>query len=111
MDLSQEVVMATKAGSISARDLPGMIDKAVGGAKGGDKLDKATILDWTIVGRILRDEAMSLKDAQQIATEVSRNVALPGAGAAASQLEPAVLAAHGRIICGFLPPPGVEIRF
>ena len=104
--------MAKTAISISARDLPKLVDDAVVKLKAEEKLDSGVILDWGIMGRVLRQQDISFKEAQQLATDITGQLGAHAALArAGGQLEPAVVMSNGRIICGFFPLAGVELRF
>ena len=95
----------TTARSISVTQLKEALSKGPAGTKLGGEL----VIDWTIIGRILRDKGLTLEKAdelsRQLAKESGEALRAHGAGA----LEPAVLIGHGRIICGFFPPREINI--
>lgn len=103
-----------RALSISVKALSAAVARAVAAEKNHAAFgDQFTIDHNIIMGRILR-EALALNQAEAAAESISKHVAgaqvslaAIGAGGApasllASHLEPAVLATHGRIICGFI---------
>ena len=102
--------MPKSATSISVHDLPKLVDTAVAGLKGGHGLENGIVIDWGIIGRILRDENTSLQVAGRVAADIAQGIGQSGhALTAKGGLEPAVLMSHGRIICGFFPPPGLGL--
>jgi hypothetical protein len=107
-----------KAISISVKALSAAVTKAV------DQEHKTAVFspDFTIdhnliMGRILR-EALAIGDAVTLAGQITQQVgksqfAAAEAGGRAVQVshfEPAVLATHGRIICGFILDQQVVLR-
>jgi hypothetical protein len=109
-----------KAISISVKALSAAVAKAVEQEKNKGLFSQEFTIDHNIImGRILREQALALKDAEAAAERITRQVgqaqfgagAEPGAGAVlASHFEPAVLATHGRIICGFIIDRQVVLR-
>jgi hypothetical protein len=108
--------MPTKAVTLSVKALSGAVAKAVAQEKNkGAFGDEFTIDHNIIMGRILR-EALALGDAEAAAERITRQVGQAQFGAAAtgailaSHFEPAVLATHGRIICGFIMDRQIILR-
>jgi hypothetical protein len=111
----RQIMSDQRALSISVKALSAAVARAVAAEKNhGAFSDTFTIDHNIIMGRILR-EALALNQAEAAAESISKHVAGaqvslaavgPAGGAAssllASHLEPAVLATHGRIICGFI---------
>ncbi len=102
--------MPTRAISISVKALSGAVAKAVAQEKNHAAFGDTFTIDHNIImGRILRELA-SLGEAEAAAERITKQVAATpfaaGATAAhaitASHFEPAILATHGRIICGFI---------
>ncbi len=109
-----------KAVTISVKDLSAAVSKAVA-QEGDSKIfgPDFTIDHNIIMGRILR-ELVALEQAEAAAARITQVVgqsrfqtaageegALP---VLASHFEPAVLASHGRIICGFIIDRQVILR-
>jgi hypothetical protein len=102
-----------RALSISVKALSAAVARAVAAERNQAAFGDTFTIDHNIImGRILR-EALALNQAEAAAESISSHVAGaqvslaavgPGGGGSllASHLEPAVLATHGRIICGFI---------
>ena len=93
--------------TISLKQLSGTVDGAVKAALDRHKLKTTNgfiINPGTLAGPLL-DHATDLKVAQQIAEEVTKQVAgAQGAGAAAfANIQPGVLVTNRFILCGFFP--------
>jgi len=100
--------MATTPGTISLKHLSVAVDQAVKAAiqKHQAKVAAPFAINPGIICGPLLEPATDLKTAQQIADEITQQVQKGQAGLAAAQpLTSAVLAMHGRIICGFFPYP------
>lgn len=103
-----------RAVSISVKSLSAAVARAVAAERNQGAFGDTFTIDHNIImGRILR-EALALNQAEQAAESITQHVAGAGVSLAAvgpggasasllaSHLEPAVLATHGRIICGFI---------
>jgi len=101
--------MAQRPPTISVSEVSKAVELAVKAASEKHKVQFASGFRFgpgTIMGRQLLQADIGIKQAEQIATEISQHVA-GAAGAAALQgtrLEPGVFAGRGIIICGFWPP-------
>lgn len=94
-----------KAGLISARELPSVVDAAVKAASVRVKLPVETtgpvIVKWDLIGRVLRD----LNQAQPFAAEVVKELAAKNVKAS-----PAVLIVDKKILAGFFEKLQVPIE-
>jgi hypothetical protein len=102
---------------IAAKDVSAAVDQAVKLAteKHKEKFGPDFhIGPGTIMGRYLLESATALKQAQQIATEITQHVneqgAARGPSVALPRFEPAVLLRNNLILCGFYPGPIVDIQ-
>ncbi len=110
--------MATRPPTISIKDISKAVEHAVKVA--GEKHQVQFSPEFrlgpgTIMGRQLLQADIALKQAEQIATEITQQVTSGAAGAApaalaATHLEPAVLVGRGIIICGMMPGPIWELQ-
>lgn len=100
--------------SISVRELSKTVDAAVKAVadKHNLKFEPGLVVDWTILGRILRElEGVNVNTANQAAVELTKAIGgahadlAHGAGA-----DPAVFSRRGILICGFIPVNPVEFR-
>ena len=100
--------MATVPPTIALKHLSIAVDEAVKAAvtKHQAKVTAPFAINPGIICGPLLDAAIDLKTAQQIAEEITQQVQKSQVGVAAkAPLVSAVLASHGRIICGFFPYP------
>jgi len=101
--------------TISLRELSKTVDAAAKAAaeKHNLKFDPGLVVDWTILGRILRElEGVDAAAANQAAVDLTK--AVSGAHAELSQgtpggPEPALFGRRGILICGFIPGP-IELK-
>ena len=95
--------------SISVREL----SKAVAD-KHNLKFEPGLVLDWTILGRILRElEGVNVGTVNQAAAELTKSIGGAHADLAhgtGGGLEPAVFVRGGILICGFIAANRVEFR-
>jgi hypothetical protein len=94
--------------SISIKDLSGAVKKAVStvAAKEKIQLEPQLHIGPIITGIILRPQ--ELPQAERIANDLTGHIKASAAGLGGTALEPGVLIAGGRIICGFIAP---EVAF
>lgn len=94
--------------SISVRELSKTVDAAVKAVadKHDVKFEPGLVLDWTIIGRILREmEGLPVGKANQAAGDLTKAISSahgelvhgPGGG-----LEPALIVRNDLLICGFI---------
>lgn len=108
--------MANRPPTISIKDLSNAVDKAVKVASDKHKVQFGPdfrIGPGTILGRQLLQAETSLKQAEQIATEITQQATAGGPAAqafAGGHFEPTVLVGRGIIICGMLPGPIFELQ-
>ena len=100
---------------IAAKDISTAVDQAVklAAEKHKEKFGpEFHIGPGTIMGRYLLESGTALKQAEQIANEITQHVNGPEAAraAVAPRFEPAVLIRNGLILCGFCPGPIVDIQ-
>jgi hypothetical protein len=102
--------------SISVRELSKTVDAAVKAVadKHNLKFEPGLVVDWTILGRILRElEGVNVGTVNQAAAELTKSIGGahadlahgPGGG-----LEPAVFGRGGILICGFIAANAIEFR-
>lgn len=103
--------MAQRPASISIREVSKAVEQAVKTATEKHKVQFSPAFRFgpgTIMGRQILQADIGLKQAEQIATDITQHVTGGGAGAAPAlgtiRFEPAVLVRPGIIICGFWPP-------
>jgi hypothetical protein len=100
--------------SISVRELSKTVDAAVKAVadKHNLKFEPGLVVDWTIMGRILRElEGVNVGTVNQAAAEMTK--AIGGAHADLAHgpgADPAVFGRRGILICGFIPVNPVEFR-
>lgn len=94
--------------SIGIKDLSGAVKKAVNAVAEKEKIQLQHQLHFgpIITGIILRPE--ELPRAEKIASGLTGHIKTSATGFAGTALEPGVLIAGGRIICGFIAP---EVAF
>jgi hypothetical protein len=107
--------MAKKPITISIKDLSKAVEGAVNVASKKNKVQFSPgfrIVPGTIIGRQILHADMGLKQAEQIATEITRNVmSAPHAVALGKpKIEPAVLIRGGEIIMGMFPSFNLELE-
>lgn len=102
--------MSTRPPTISIKDLAKAVDQAVkvAGEKHELKFSPEFVVRWPIIfGFVFDTHQAKIEQAEQIAAEITQHVTT-GEGTAqafgVTQLEPAVLATRGIIICGMIPP-------
>lgn len=103
--------MAQRPPTISIREVSKAVEHAVKVASEKHKVQFSPAFrlgPGTIMGRQILQADIGLKQAEQVAAEITQHVAGGGVGAAPTlgtiPLEPAVLVRPGIIICGFWPP-------
>jgi|GEM_PF-6130297 len=109
--------MANRPPTLSTKDLSKAVENAVKAATEKHKVQFAPdfrIGPGTIIGRQLLQADIGLKQAEQIATEITQHITA-GEGAvtalAKTRFEPAVLIRPGGTTCGMIPcEPGWELH-
>lgn len=97
--------MAERPRTISISEVSKAVEHAVKTASEKHKVEFGSGLRFgpgTIMGRQLLKADIAINQAEQIATEITRQV--PGGG----ELEPSVWVGRGIIICGFWPPDPIQ---
>ena len=106
--------MASRPSTISIKDLANAIEHAVKIASQKHNVQfspEFRIEPGTIIGRQLLQADIGLKQAEQIATEITQHVmTIPSAaGVTGTQLEPVVFVRKGGITCGAICPTSFEL--
>jgi hypothetical protein len=105
--------MASRPSTISIKDLSNAVEHAVKIATQKHNVrfsPEFRIEPGTIIGRQLLQADIGLKQAEQIATEITQHVMTSGAAAiAGTQLEPVVFVRRGGTTCGAICPTSFEL--
>jgi|SRR5579884_4255555 hypothetical protein len=96
--------MSTRPVSISVKDLSSAVKKAVSAVqqKEGVQLEHELHFGRIIMGIIL--QPAQLPKAEKIANDLAGHIKSSSPSLGGAALEPGVLIANGRIICGFIAP-------
>jgi hypothetical protein len=99
--------MAERPRTISISEVSKAVEHAVRAASEKHKVQFAPGFRFgpgTIMGRQLLQADIPIKQAEQIATEITHHVA------GGAEFEPSVWVGRGIIICGFWPPDPLEFK-